>query len=109
MTNYEKIQKASPDHLIEILCGIGCDPCEGCVCGCDDNLRKGIEIYLQRDYDCNTSHVILSNKVCIDRLTVIRDRYANTLKNMSKRPDSDIVETHQAIEYAISLLEKLEE
>lgn len=109
MTNYEKIQKASPDHLIDILCAINCDPCEGCICQCGEDLAKRLEVFLRNDYDCNTSNTSISTSNYLDRLKELHLSYASAIKNLDKVPNCDIVETYQAIEFAISLVEQLED
>lgn len=109
MTNYDKIQKASTDKLIDILCNIKCDPCDGCVLGCKPHLRDRIEKYLKCDYDCNTSHSVLSSCDVVDRLKKLKLKYLNTLKSMSEISCcSDVVATYHSLDYAISLLEDLD-
>lgn len=105
MTNYDKIKKASPDNLIDILCSINCDPCYGCVLGCKLHLRDRIETYLKCDYDCNTSHSVLSPCDVVDRLKPLKLKYLKALKSMSEISCPEVLETYQSLEYAISLIE----
>lgn len=112
MTNYESLQKSSPDIMIENLIAMNCDPCKGCVLQCSDSRRKRLEIFLKEDFDCNTERNIISDSVCIERLWELRNKYFNiikTSKDTHEKHSSIAIETFKALEYAIDLLKDLGE
>lgn len=75
MTNYERIQKASPDNLIGILNKGGYNPCKNCACKCATNPIDSLKIYLCSSGECNTTRALFSVDECKQKLGELLDAY----------------------------------
>lgn len=104
MTNYERIQKASPDNLIGILNKGGYNPCKNCVCQCATNPIDRLEIYLRASGECNTTRELFSVDECKRKLEELMDAFVRVVSSnnaKSKDTDRDILLTVCALDIAI--------
>lgn len=104
MTNYERIQKASPDNLIGILNKGGYNPCKNCACQCATNPIDSLKIYLRSSGECNTTRALFSVDECKRKLGELLDAFvkvAATKNAKVKETDKDTLLTICALDMAL--------